>query len=503
MVVGGLSGLMMGPFSDVLLVEEEENGLDVQSQANLWKPQNLGRLKAAEDPLVIHPGNSNSVSLAGGKFLRPNSLGEMSASASHALLNKISVVVEGANASLFSDLDPCNIFSMVPFLNPGPFPDTWKIGLSHKAFCNNLNSIGLSVSNASSGNSLMSSPAEEVCNSPIFIDILSFDLKAKYANLDRTDLLTVEQQIEIATHLISKNTNIKGLCASSLEGERTSLRGLSTSLILEEIHEDSVVLGDNVILGSGNVGKLGKSKKWKKLARTLAGGIKHKEEDNLISSSNPKRSKEDVVVIGAQKDISEVAILYFKNLFTTLPPTNFNEVTNGFILRVTEEMNQALTMTISNEAISQVVFSLALDKALGWDDFTVGFFFKNIGMSCKETLALVTYVTKLNYRWSNKVVEKALKDFTEFSSVNEVPPFEDSSMVFKFHAYILRDDEIKVNFHAALDKNNNSGSFGLIATNANNEVIDFYSNRLCASSFLFIMECLALRQAVLWAISKG
>ncbi|CAE5980058.1 unnamed protein product [Arabidopsis arenosa] len=71
---------------------------------------------------------------------------------------------------------------------------------------------------------------------------------------------------------------------------------------------------------------------------------------------------------GAEK--GQVASDYFQDLFKSSNLGSFQEWFQGFIPKVSNEMNSGLTATVTTEEIKEAVFSIKADSAFEFDLFT-------------------------------------------------------------------------------------------------------------------------------------
>lgn len=69
----------------------------------------------------------------------------------------------------------------------------------------------------------------------------------------------------------------------------------------------------------------------------------------------------------------EVVMEYFFELFKSSNPSSYAPAFESFNPKVFVEMNETLTWTISKEEVSQAIFSICHDSALGPDGMTVPF----------------------------------------------------------------------------------------------------------------------------------
>ena len=76
------------------------------------------------------------------------------------------------------------------------------------------------------------------------------------------------------------------------------------------------------------------------------------------------------------KEIAGVACKYFENLFTSTPTTEavYADIFQGFQTKITSEINDDLTRTVTIEEIRDSVFSIGPTKAPGPDGFTGDFY---------------------------------------------------------------------------------------------------------------------------------
>lgn len=58
----------------------------------------------------------------------------------------------------------------------------------------------------------------------------------------------------------------------------------------------------------------------------------------------------------AEASKGEIAINYFQDLFKSSNPTNFQDIFQGFLPRVTDEMNEMLIKDVSNEEVKEAIF---------------------------------------------------------------------------------------------------------------------------------------------------
>ena len=72
--------------------------------------------------------------------------------------------------------------------------------------------------------------------------------------------------------------------------------------------------------------------------------------------------------------IAEVAVSYFKNLYSSAYPTRISEVLNAIPTKVMEEMNQSLIKKFTREEIEIALNQMHPTKAPGLDGMSAIFF---------------------------------------------------------------------------------------------------------------------------------
>ncbi|KAG7576108.1 hypothetical protein ISN45_Aa03g005410 [Arabidopsis thaliana x Arabidopsis arenosa] len=87
------------------------------------------------------------------------------------------------------------------------------------------------------------------------------------------------------------------------------------------------------------------------------------------------------------REKGNIAIDFFKDLFTSSYPASLTEILNGFSRRVSPMMNQELTKQVSEEEIYNAVFSIDAESAPGPDGFTALFFQKHWSLVKHKVIA--------------------------------------------------------------------------------------------------------------------
>ena len=94
--------------------------------------------------------------------------------------------------------------------------------------------------------------------------------------------------------------------------------------------------------------------------------------------------------------IAEVAVSYFKNLYTTSYPTRISEVIDTIPTRVTEDMNQLLIQEFTREEVEAALKKMHPTKATGPDGMSAIFFQKYWGIVGNDVICMVLNVLNSN-----------------------------------------------------------------------------------------------------------
>ena len=95
-------------------------------------------------------------------------------------------------------------------------------------------------------------------------------------------------------------------------------------------------------------------------------------------------------------NIAEVAVSYFKNLYTNSYPTRILEVLDTSPTSVTEDMNQLLIQEFTREEVEVALKQMHPTKALGPDGMSAIFFQKYWGIVGNDVICMVLNVLNSN-----------------------------------------------------------------------------------------------------------
>lgn len=134
-----------------------------------------------------------------------------------------------------------------------------------------------------------------------------------------------------------------------------------------------------------------------------------------------------------------IASSYFKKLFTCSQPTEFDEIFEGFVQKVTEEMNSVLIQEVSDEEIKEAVFSIKPLNAPGPDGMTGLFFQKfwkenghHVSAEIKDFFATGSFPSEWNH-----IHLCLIPKITKLSRMVDLRPISLCSVFYKIISKIM------------------------------------------------------------------
>ena len=125
---------------------------------------------------------------------------------------------------------------------------------------------------------------------------------------------------------------------------------------------------------------------WKQKSRVmwLRSGDRNTSYFHVITKAKRIRNTlttiqdDNGVIFRGQKDISNVAVNYFQRLYTSSPTNQqlYESIFQGFEKRVTDDMNQDLTRSVTEDEIREAVFDMGANRTPGPDGFSAVFYQK-------------------------------------------------------------------------------------------------------------------------------
>lgn len=79
------------------------------------------------------------------------------------------------------------------------------------------------------------------------------------------------------------------------------------------------------------------------------------------------------ICVSSEKEVEQVAVQYFEELFTSTTPSNFEEALGDFSPSIMVQNNEMLTALATEEEVRSALFMMNPEKALGQDGMTALF----------------------------------------------------------------------------------------------------------------------------------